>query len=210
MNKEDILKQRKIGQQIMLVRIILGENDRALRTGLPSWIEKDNVSQWAGISKEELNDLIDDISLLFDNNLIIDSSIEYARAKKLSGNEKNFFHITFMKHGFHYISEKIGMRKAFSESGEKELTSVYADNIEGVADRNASSILAIHGVTVNDEMKSAESFKASLEFYFDFYINRVVYLLNRGYDWDVVCEMIGEDKEFTDLLKKYIDSCEDK
>lgn len=62
------------------------------------------------------------------------------------------------------------------------------------------------GLNVDEETQSAARFEDSLKFYFKFYICRITDVVSKGYDWDVVCEMLREDKTFTDLIKPLVDN----
>ena len=192
-DKEELIKQREIGQQIIIIRIVHDENDKALR-GSFSFLDRSEIAKWMRKSEEELEYFLNDIAALDEFNICVDAAWEYAR--KLPADAYGFFLSTFRKHGYLYIESKLGKKKAYD---------LYADDIEELASINARKIID-KGLNVDEETQSAARFEDSLKFYFKFYICRITDVVSKGYDWDVVCEMLREDKTFTDLIKPLVDN----
>lgn len=192
-DKEELIKQREIGQQIMIIRMVRDENDNVLRGGF-SFLERSKIARWAKKSEEELENFLNDIAALYELNICVDATLEYA--KKLSEDAHYFFFLTFRKHGYLYVKSMIEKKKFYDS---------YSDGIKELASINAKNNID-KGLRVDEEIQSATRFEDSLKFYFEFYINRIIDVVNEGYDWDVVCEMLGEDKAFTDLLRPYVDN----
>lgn len=191
-NKEELIKQRKIGQQIMTIRIVQDESDKGLRGGI-SFLDRSEIAKWARISKEEMDYFVNDIAALDEFNICVDAALKYA--SNLPTDAYGFFLSTFRKHGYLYIKSMLGKKKSYNP---------YTDGIKDLASINARKIID-DGLHVDDETQSAERFGDALKFYFEFYISRILNVVSEGYDWDVVCEMIREDKEFTDLIKSLVD-----
>lgn len=192
-DKEELIRQREIGQQIIIIRIIHDENDKVSRGGF-SFLDRSEIAKWAQKSEEELEYFLDDIAVLDEFNICVDAALEYASG--LPADAYGFFLSTFRKHGYLYIESLLNKEKTYNP---------YAEGIEDLACINARKIID-KGLHVDEETQSASRFEDSLKFYFKFYIDRIVDVVCEGYDWDVVCEMLGEDKAFTDLIKPLVDN----
>ncbi len=123
-----------------------------------------------------------------------EAALEYA--KKLSPNEYGFFLLTFKKYGDLYVEIVLGGGKTYNDFSEK---------IEYFAYINAREINDC-GINVDEEIKSAARFEDALKFYFKFYVDRVAEVSSKGYDWDVICEMLRGTKKFTNLIRPLVDN----
>lgn len=192
-DKEELIKQREIGQQIIIIRIIHDENDKVSRGGF-SLLDRSEIAKWAQKSEEELEFFLNDIAALDEFNICVDAALEYASG--LPADAYGFFLSTFRKHGYLYIESLLRKEKSYNP---------YAEGIEDLACINAKKIID-KGLHVDEDIQSVARFEDSLKYYFNFYIGRIKDVVCEGYDWDVVCEMLGEDKAFTDLIKPLVDN----
>ena len=191
-NKEELIKQREIGQQIMVIRMVHEENEKVSRGGF-SFLSRNKIAKWAQKSEEELENFLNDIAVLDEFNICRDAA--WAYANELPNDAYWFFLSTFRKHGYFYIESTLGIKKSYDP---------YSEGMKDLASINARNIIDINGLYVDEEIQSAARFEDSLKFYFKFYINRIEEVVSKGYDWDVVCEMLREDKEFTDLIRTLV------
>lgn len=192
-DKEELIKQREIGQQITIIRIVHGENDKVSRGGF-SLLSRSEIAKWARKSEEEIEYFLNDIAALDEFNICVDAALEYAR--KLPADAYGFFLATFRKHGYLYMESMLGKKKDYDP---------YSDGMDDLASINAKNIID-KGLNVDEETQSTARFEDSLKFYFKFYISRIKDVISAGYDWDVVCEMLREDKAFTDLIKPLVEN----
>ena len=68
-DKEELIRQREIGQQIIIIRIIHDENDKVSRGGF-SFLDRSEIAKWAKKSEEELEYFLDDIAVLDEFNIV--------------------------------------------------------------------------------------------------------------------------------------------
>lgn len=191
MDVKEQIKQREIGQQIMIVRMVHDISEKALKSGV-SFINRSEVAKWTHKSKEEIDLFLEDIASLHELNICADAASKYAN--NLSGDAQAFFALTFKKHGYLFIESILNSK----ESGDS-----YLDRMENLAKINAKNIIDKE-INVDDEIMSAARLEDSLKFYFSFYIGRIIDIVNKGYDWDVINEMLGESNEFFELIKSYV------
>lgn len=190
-NKEEQNMQQEIGQQIMIVRMVHDENNIVSKGGF-SFLNTSKIAKWAQKSEEEMGEFLDAISALYELKICVDAAMKYAEG--LSVDAFGFFLSTFRMYGYYYIENMLGIKQPFDPN---------FDRIKELAKINAKKIID-KGIIVDEEIQSAERFEDSLQFYFKFYISRIAEVVDKGYDWDVVSEMLGEDKEFTELIKPLV------
>ena len=75
MKKEEIQKQREIGNQLFLVNILHYENDRVRKGGF-SFLSRDKLAAWASMTEEELDSFINVCGALYPHNMAEEAARE--------------------------------------------------------------------------------------------------------------------------------------
>ena len=174
---KEVEKQREIGKQILLVRIIQCENDKAER-GLMSRIDRDDMAEWASISKREINNLINICGELNWYCFIRDLALYVAYSKKYSGNQDVFLFLfyTYMKNGRKILTD-IDPDLMDEFCSKKYLKNYYGYNRTAECD------------FIGKEYATPEFMENALDNCVSYYVYLIRQALSHGYDWDVIKEM---------------------
>lgn len=191
-----IARERKTGQQILLAKMVLGDAEQERRTGFHC-ITKKNIIEWTGIPEDAINELWEDISLLRDKNICIDAAEIYTG--DLSANVYGTLLEIYSK----FRTEEYYQLACTIRQGAPKDSYYY--NLKDMAEENAKVVRAKEYIHVEDYYLSAEYFEKAISFLLDFYIERVTSIYSKEYDWDFIKVVLGEDEQFTTLMKIFVD-----
>ena len=174
----EIMRQREIGKQIMLVDIIQSENDLVKKHGIPSYTKIKDLAKWANMKEEDVED--------------------FAYACRLA--DTYFVHIDALGL-FPYIDKD-------NKDNERHFLFCSCDNLKDIIFDNVDDInntIIIEVIVIKNFIKICEHWPRMLisekyadvslmgsfvEYYICYYVKRIKKILSMGYDWDVVCKML--------------------
>ena len=170
-------RERTIGKQLMIVRMAHQEADKQEK-GLFPLLKREDVASWVDdMSAEELDELLEVCSFLHPFNLCANAAKEFV--KNESADEYGYFLATFRKYGDMFVDSMLENKRIDANSLAKE----NAERIEKMA----------LGINFSEDIKSAERFSEALNSYYNYYIGKISFAVNKGYSWDVVRAMLRED-----------------
>ena len=164
MERTEIERQRKIGQQIMLIRLINEEQEKQA-LGLYSWIKKSDIATWMDEDIDTVEAIVSDCMQLSRFNAVNSAAISYCRSRR--GIDIGYVVRVMYRYGILYTNLALENKKLDYEICR---VSDLEEDYQGT-DR---SIL------------SAEGFKDILDFYMENYINLARQISDKGYDDDVM------------------------
>ena len=186
---ENVIKQRTIGEQLLLVKILNFERERSKRIGM-TFVSKDTVSKWTSMSIEKVNDFAVSCESLGRQSMALDAAVEYdsGRFTNGSGEAYSLLYRIYKRYDddlLRYCCYKspVEYYENFTEPGEVESEMLKTLELEC----DYSKVLF-------------------LDFYLQYFVSTVNAVRSRGYYWDVVAGMLWCDiteKEFEMLAERY-------
>ncbi len=186
----DIDKQRNIGKQIMMAKVVKTEKEEAERTGL-SLLRIDRLAEWTSMSEDEVKEFIKTCKSLEKREMAYEAACRFNNNAVISPNmDMLSFPI------FTYSQVENELLRGYSP---EQLLRYCDDYVK----ENSALFSEKCGRQVDDYF-SIESFKLLLENYLKYFTSTVNAICNKGYDWDVISEMLWCDisKSDYDLLAK--------
>lgn len=181
MDDTNIKRQREIGKQLFLVNILHSENDR-VRKGGYSFIDRDELADWASISIDELNRFIDICACLDPTNMVINAADNYCENDTFK-NKRNV--------RWFIVSTYYRMGALFTGS---LLIDKFNECYKDMSEYNYERYCEIHEEKPVDELfATPEVFEEIMVFYIKYFLSAVKEVLSEGYDWDVVAAMTRTD-----------------
>jgi len=182
MGKADIInKEREIGQQILLVKIIKSINRRNLSTGI-SFIDKDDIMEWASLSKGDVDKLINCCAALDDYRLSFDAAIQLELAHIFKW-EENLVLYTFA---------------LFSRLGWLVATQFNLSELSNYCKNSANDVYIIYcerrpDNPVSTELTTPEAMERGILFFLKYFVEQIDYVNSNGFHWDVIKTMFGHE-----------------
>lgn len=180
----DIMKQRKIGKQQLLVNIIQRENIYPIRKSflmpsIPS-ISPEDVMKWSSMTPEEIELLLRACDDLTSSKLSSDTICQSTKMEDYE-REKNKLH--FMV----YTYRKYGDRLLHDVELES-LDSFY----ENEAEKNYDGFCTLweEEYRGDDFQSKRDAFQSAIEKYVRHFIETVEGFLEEGIEWEVITEML--------------------
>ena len=122
---EMVEKERLIGRQICIVRMLCTNEDSLLR----KWYFMDAMANCLKISEEELKGIIEGRKQFDDNEICLDAALEFAKAKELDSYDVfQYFYVTY---GKTYMRLLLFLDKNKLEIWLKEIENIYSKYILG-------------------------------------------------------------------------------
>lgn len=181
MDETCIERQREIGKQLFLVKIIQCETDWGRRGGF-SFIPRNKIISWTSMSKEELDHFISLCCMLDPENLSSEAASDCCK-EDLFAREKNAFF--FVLHTYHELGEVFTI---LMRSGKLE------DICEALSERNYKEYSKRFAEWAVDESFAAPKIlEAVMRIYLRHFVNTVKEVVAEGYDWDVIKAMMRVD-----------------
>lgn len=161
-------RQRRIGQQVMLFRLLVAENKKA-DLGIPSFIKTSDIALWMDEEEERIEEFISDYNTMSPYGAS-------QRAAKIFCQDKKDVDIGYVfRTMYHY-----GPRYIRSILNNKPF------DFEGFFQKNWSDFHAVREYQGSDRSVTDEKgFRSILVCYRDYYLNRMRSLEERGYDEDI-------------------------
>jgi hypothetical protein len=192
MNTDEVLKQRNIGKYLMIVNIILTENDHAMCSGF-SFVSREEIATWASVEEKEIDDLMA-YCRAFDKYIIAtEAANKFPRSNGLGDYDNVHFYVAYTG-------------KRFGEAFILEHDFPIREDLYGdiANDHYETYCKKWKNYPVSEKFRSAELFIRIMRNYEKRFIGLVFAAMKAGYDWDVICEMIGYkiERERFDILAK--------
>ena len=110
MDNGEIMRQRKIGKQLMLVEIIHQEKEKVQRGGI-SFVDRGRLASWAAMTKEEIDDFVDVYSSLdpFEMAQNVAKGYAYGREQKSQNSVFMFLLSTYHRFGCGYYLDNVAL-----------------------------------------------------------------------------------------------------
>ncbi|SCX09433.1 hypothetical protein SAMN02910339_01339 [Lachnospiraceae bacterium YSD2013] len=175
MDRDEILKEREIGKQLLLVNILQTENEKVRRGGF-STITADRIAKWADISIEDVRRMVDACGLLDITSIASKAVNEYFDSDGHSEERymRDFALFTCYRNGTRFI-------KSFDEN-----------SFEVKAEINFDLYMeAFKNEPVSDAAASTTVFKQLMMLYAKCFVSAVEEVMALGYAWEVIQTMIG-------------------
>ncbi len=178
----EIEKQRKIGEQLFLARLLLYENEKARNGGWTS-VSKDKIVSWGSITKEDLNKFIDVCGALDPQKMSFCATCDCLREKVVSpDNDSSLCYV-----GFLYLR--------FGQC----VTLFHAINVKDFCVKEAETFYNIYCEKYNDNslnkcFAEPETLYKLLNYYGQYIIKRISAALSEGYDWAIITTMTRDYK----------------
>lgn len=179
-NFDEIKKQRTIGRQIMLVKIVQQQMRMASNIGMAT-IPKETLAEWAEMTPEELDTFVDFCINLDAENMARDAA--YALLDKdhiLTGENHWLFAVRiYREYGqfFRNVTEYSGFRALSETACELGYESYMKVNKDIYP--------------VDEAVTEPKRFEAMMFSYLKYYVSSVNKAIEQGYDWDVIKEMMN-------------------
>ena len=180
MDNEEIMRQRKIGKQLMLIEIIHCEDKRVQETGF-SLIKTDQMASWALMAKEEIDDIVDSCRSLDPISLAEGAAEKYGIGgeQELDRNSYIFVLTTYVKYGLLFCTDISEPISVLCEVIAPYIFSTYTKLYEEYPVDSSYGTGAVLEQIILDFLKH--------------FVATVEVALSKGYDWEVIAKMIQED-----------------
>ena len=178
MDREEMEKQREIGKQILMARIIHCENEHAYRTGI-SHTSLEDIAMWTSKTKEEVEDFVD-ICAALDPFMMADYAARDCYDEAFFETKRNVYYYIryiYQKSGCYLLGE-LNMT-CFEEYCEIFNNLLYEQYNEKFKE-----------FPVDESFATREPFELAMRFYLKYAIGLVKTVIAEGYDWDVISEMM--------------------
>lgn len=183
MTGTEIQKQRLIGQQILVVRMIKEAEDKVARGGF-SFLRLEEIAKWMGCTLDDVVRLRDMMTKLDSFHLAAKASEQYTE----SSNEYGFYLLTFRTLGTRYIEKVLHHSPIdFSEMMELNRAKIKESDL-----------------AIEEGIQTEKRISDALQFFFEYYMDSIRTARQDGYDWAVIKEMLQVEDVFMDALIKYI------
>ena len=181
--------QRNIGKQLFLVRMIRMETKKAGKTGV-SLITKKDIADWALMKTEEIDELTRINSDLDREKMAGSAALDYERELIVNDGRDvfGFLRDTFMR-----------LDKDFLKGYSSERLAEYCRTH---ATENFEEYVQAYAKKPDDLLGSSYVLETGIRYYIKHLVSVVDSALQKGYDWDVISEMLWCDisREDYDLL----------
>lgn len=181
MKKEEIEKQREIGKQLFLVKILHYENDR-VRNGGCSFLSIDNLAAWASMTKEELDSFIDVCRALDPYNVGTEAAKKCCRKEPFKSEEYAYCFVlsTYYRMGDLFaatldIDKFDEYCKIFSEYNYQTYSEKYEE------------------YPVDESYSTSEIYENVMSIYIRYLVAIIKKFISKGYAWDVISSMTRVD-----------------
>ena len=179
--QEMVERERLTGKLICIVKMLRPGEDSLLG----EWFFMDDLANWLKMSEEELKRIIEGCNQFDDDEICLDAAIEFARIKK--EDSYDVFQYFFIIYGKTYLRLQLLLNMNKLEIWLKEIEASYIQNIF-LKDRGYISF---------------QSLKEAMEYYVDFYLERINNLYEEGFALSVIAEMTGnvlDEDEIRNLM----------
>lgn len=175
--EEIVKRERLIGQQILLVRMIHVENERGF-----SFISIGHIAEWMNMSKEEVSQYVDACSALDFNRVCFNAAMEFC--------EENYLLCDVIKkiyriYGMSYLGLKYYRKKSNLDPWIQKANKTYREKYD---------------LENNCETVSNEILKEALDYFGKYYISTIIKVKKWGFEWDVIVEMLKNELSKEELL----------
>ena len=180
-------EQRRIGQQIMLVRIIKAENTKTARTGF-SYVDMDNLVIWSGFTKDEVRDIRDCCHYLSEYDISGKLIFQYEKeSNKTNEGKSGESFLKFINFSYGYLSGvlRAGL-KAPAEIWEEFIRETELCKVESVKE------LFYKHFPKEAYFENPEEIERMFT-YFKSYVTGRIWEVMNSYNEDVVKEMLDEE-----------------
>jgi len=188
---EEINAQREIGKQILLMRILKSEDERVQRTGVNS-VTKEDVIGWTLMSREKVDELCRAYRTLRKSDLAMMAAVEY----------KNSFAIEIEKETFYYVYNSYNnLDDHFLDNYSPQFLDEFC-RIN--AELNYATYVDSWHSLPREDLNHEDFFRKIIDNYLRCLVTEVEGLRSKGYDWDVISEMIwcGISRDNYDALSE--------
>lgn len=166
--------ERKIGKQLVVVKIVQSESEGYQ---VVSRFTVDDIAKWMDISYQEADRFVELILMLDMRKLRTDAALSYTM--HMSIDERCFYDSVFHELGY--------WLKIIYPHKMESFYSIFAKYVEE------------NLVYTNDNLDkgkiSTSKIIDSAKYYYQTYIDRIIDVLEEGYDWDIVKAIINDEDE---------------
>lgn len=180
-------KQRGIGQEILVVRMLQEEKAKIERRGGFPILSIEKIVLWTGWSSEDVTRLKNMTGMLDPFEMSVRAARNYTKNMP-TADPYGYFLSVYELAGRDYVLMTLQDRPV-------DLSAVAAANAEQVSE---------HNITVDEEIQTESSISAALKFFFEYFMESVRQARREGYDWDVIKVMIRMEDEQFDKIKDYL------
>lgn len=174
--KEIIERERLIGQQILLVRILHVENEKGF-----SFVKVDDIAKWMDISKDEVEAHMWACRELDYSQICFSATVEFCRDSRLVFDVRFFCEV----YGLAYLKFVL-----YKDESELKIW------IKKIKERYWEKYQEKYGkVEISDE-KLEEAF----EFFGKYYLNTIEEVRKCGFGWDVILEILEHEFRKEEIL----------
>ena len=192
MDETMIMRQREIGKQQMLVKILHYENDRRGH----SFVSRDDLVGWTSMSEDELETFISFCSALDPYSIADETANNCRREEKFKNESESYIYILSACYRFGGL---------FASILDPDLLEEYVEEYAAV---NYRIYKEKYGETypVDKFMAAPDVFKHMMQSYIKCYLDNMDEALSAGYDWDVIAKMTRDnisEKRYQVLVKAF-------
>ena len=193
-DESEILRQREIGKQLMVVNILKCENKGSI-----SLISIDDLAKWASYTKEKMRDFYSLCSRFYYYNLCTNAARMYIRCNTdkydLTKNAFSFVGHTY----FHEREYYFNMINDIHNPSREDL---YNLNIEERKQAVYNSYCKIYkDQPIENSLNNVDFYKSILQFLINYIRNMTDDALSLGYDWDVIKVLLELNVSYDDYME---------
>lgn len=178
-----------LGKYLFTINIIRKENENARRIGM-SLVSTDDLCDWSGFNKTEVENLVFVCRQMYRANLCSDAAWAFIEAEGLS------YEL------YRYIV------KIYDVSYIGILTMPPISIEPGVDEHIRETVKEVYGLDVSAECWDAMKVKRALLFFAKYYSALIDDMVSGGYDWPIVSELtygVINSEDQLKMFKEYVD-----
>lgn len=174
--KEIIERERLIGQQILLVRILHVENEKGF-----SFVKVDDIAKWMDISKDEVEAHMWACRELDYSQICFSATVEFCRDSRLVFDVRFFCEV----YGMTYLKFVLYKEESELKTWIKEIKERYKEKYQEKYGK----------VKISDE-----ELEEAFEFFGKYYLNTIEEVRKCGFEWDVIVEILEHEFRKEEIL----------
>lgn len=177
---DEVNLQRKLGKQLLIVRMLRTENEKAKRTGI-SLITRTDIANWASMNADEIDNLIKTIHNFSKKRMAIGAAKAYEEACIIPQSTALF---AFLRQTYSNLDADLLI--GFNSDHLSEYCKNHSvDNYEKFPEMWKDE--------VGDILGNAGVFEIVIRNYLHYFVSTINSARVAGYDWDLISEMLWCD-----------------
>ncbi len=190
---DEIRKQREIGKQLLLVNILRAEEETAKNTGI-SFVTKEDIARWASMSINDVDSFLYACSKFEKDKMAAEAALAFGENSVTSQDHYLFDFLTYT-----YSMLENYLLNGYSHERLLEYCEKHVEeNYERYNERRNRK--------AKETFRTENTFERIVRNYLRYFVSAIKSEYEKGYDWDVISEMLWCDITWEDyelLSKEY-------